>query len=224
MEGYTRAWTKSSRYKMQNLKKLRLRGTPMLYGKWYPQLQRKNNANFFDMQGKERKAMTGRGLFQQVKETIKAEGGRPMEEKSDAISLQRKSEAYGVQAKRIGHTIDRTAGIANRTYTAEHRNVLIDQNKSTIQVILSKGVDATDTDEAEMLKMIREAPTDAAAVGATYKRVQDWYRKMQIKTKKLACAACTKSKTEKMQHKVTGIKAMSCAISAAPAKPLMHAR
>ena len=75
-----------------------------------------------------------------------------------------------------------------------------------------------------MLRMMRVAPLDAAAVGATYRRAQDWYKKMQAKTKELASVACTKATVEKMQHKSKGIQVMSCAISAAPAKPLMHAR
>ena len=154
-------------------------------------------------EGKDRKAMTGRGSFNQVKQKIKAEGGEGLDDTIESVELHLRAELYGTQGRRLQHTIDRLAGIENRTLSMQHRNTLITQNKNTMKVILGKRIDANEVQEEEMLRMMRVAPLDAAAVGATYRRAHDWYTKMQAKTKELAEA----KKPRPVDPKLKGFKA-----------------
>ena len=124
------------------------------------------------LEGKDRKAMTGRGNFNQVKQKIKAEGGKGLDDTIESVELHLRAEAYGTQGRRLQHTIDRLAKIANRQTHSDHRHTLKEQNASTRVTILATIINNNDAEEIKIIEIIANAPPEAAAVGAILERAR----------------------------------------------------
>ena len=187
----------------------------------------KTFCEYFQLEGKERKAMSGRGYFRKEKHRLKAQGGREVLATTEARALKQKAEAYATQARRLKHTADRAKVAISNSITDQHREELKRQNQLTLDAIAKHFVDRDDTEEAEIQQRLEEVRNNngvqGVAVGCTYLRAHKWYDGKATLTKGQAHKALIRLTTEQMQDKNKGVKAMSCALSTAPSRPLMHA-
>ena len=129
-------------------------------------------ADLFGLEGKDRKAMSGRGGYIKCKSQIKACGGKALEETCASVSLHVLAEQYGVQSRQLGHTIDLLAGIASRKTVPVKRDILFEQNPMTLIAIFAKSIKVDNINEFGFTDMIRDAPPHDAALRATYERAR----------------------------------------------------
>ena len=168
--------------------------------------------------------MSGRGNFNTVKQKIVAAGGKALEATNESVELHLLAEQYGVQARRLKHTIDRLAKIHDRRTTTVHKETLTAQNRNTLGTILLKPIKVGDAEEQNITNMLHQANPAAGAIEATYTRAMIWYQQMQSTTKTLAVTAMREHTQKRLQHKTKGMKAMSSALNPTPPKPLLRAK
>ena len=181
-------------------------------------------ADFFELQGVERKAMSGRGDFRKTKHTNLGDGGKGIDPKSESGILHRKAESYGVQARRLTHTSNRIKRITDRSTNETIRKTLVQQNIRTLFAFVQNIVEADDEEENAQIRLITTAAKDAAAIQATYARVIKWYKARHDLVRAQAVSAASKFRKLEMEHKTTGLKKMATAVSATPPRPLLHTK
>ena len=154
-------------------------------------------SDFFQLQGKARSAMSGRGTFRKINHKLTALGaGRENAASSEAKNLNNKSEAYATQARRLGHTADRAKQLAAISITELRKEELNSQNLMTLRAFAYHFVDRADPEEIEIQERISQLDNQGAAISCTYTRTHKWYIGKAALLKNQAMQAHTKAITE----------------------------